>query len=112
MIGGEMTKNDDFTLSLLTNGSLLAILKDSWCAHPLRTLPEESVWIAPRRDGNGVYIALFNLGEGKRTVSLSAGEAGLDCFRGQELWTGKPLRKTEVLRASLPSHDAAVYLVK
>ena len=112
MIGAEMTKNDDFTLSLLTNESVLAILRDSWCAHPLRTLPEESVWIAPRRDGGGTYIALFNLGDRKRTVSLSAAEAGLPAFRGQELWSGKALRKTDLLRASLPPHDAVVYLLK
>ena len=65
-----------------------------------------------RRDGDGVYIALFNLGEKKRTISLSAGEAGWTAFRGQEFWSGKPLRKTDLLRVSLPPHDAAVYLVK
>ena len=31
MIGAEMTKNDDFTLSLLTNGDVLAIGKESFC---------------------------------------------------------------------------------
>ena len=112
MIGAEMTKNDDFTLSLLTNASILDILKESWCAHPLRTLPEESVWIAPRRDGGGTYIALFNLGDRRRTISLSAAEAGLPAFRGHELWTGRELRKTDTLRISLPPHDAAVYLLK
>ena len=112
MIGGELTKNDDFTLSLLTCGDVLEILRSGWCAHPLRTLPEESVWISPRADGAGTYVALFNLGDKKRTVSLSAGEAGLPAFRGRELWSGKNLRKTAVLRASLAPHDAAVWLIK
>ena len=112
MIGGELTKNDDFTLSLLTCGDVLEILRSGWCAHPLRTLPEESVWISPRADGAGTYVALFNLGDKKRTVSLSAGEAGLPAFRGRELWSGKDLRKTAVLRASLAPHDAAVWLIK
>ena len=112
MIGGELTKNDDFTLSLLTCGDVLEILRSGWCAHPLRTLPEESVWISPRADGAGTYVALFNLGDKKRTVSLSAEEAGLPAFRGRELWSGKNLRKTAVLRASLAPHDAAVWLIK
>ncbi len=112
MIGGELTKNDDFTLSLLTCGDVLEILRSGWCAHPLRTLPEESVWISPRADGAGTYVALFNLGDKKRTVSLSAEEAGLPAFRGRELWSGKDLRKTAVLRASLAPHDAAVWLIK
>ena len=112
MVGAELTKNDDFTLSLLTNASVLEILRDSWCSHPLRTLAEESVWIAPRRDGQGVWIALFNLGSRKRTLSLTAKESGLPFFRGRECWSGKALRKTDVLRAALPPHDTAVWLIK
>ena len=53
MIGGEMTKNDEFTLKLLTNGDVLDIEKESWSAHPLYTTEDESAWIAPRRDGTG-----------------------------------------------------------
>ena len=112
MIGGEMTKNDEFTLSLLTNASVLEILKEGWCAHPLRTLPDESVWISPRKDGKGIWVALFNLSDRKRTVSLAASDAGLSFFRGQELWSGRAVRKTEVLRAVLSPHDAAVFLMK
>ena len=112
MIGGEMTKNDEFTLSLLTNASVLEILKEGWCAHPLRTLPDESVWISPRKDGQGLWVALFNLSDRKRTVSLSAGDAGLPCFCGRELWSGRNVRKTAMLRAALPPHDAAVFLIR
>ena len=112
MIGAEMVKNDDFTLSLLTNGDVLEILKNSWCGHPLRTLPEESVWIAPDKNGSGVWIALFNLSDRKRTVSVTAEEADMPAFAGKELWSGKALRKTSVLRAALPPHDAAVWRLK
>ena len=112
MIGGEMTKNDSFTLSLLTSTEVLEILKSGWCAHPLRTLPEESVWISPRRDGKGVWIALFNLDDRKRTVSISAEEASLPGFAGKELWSGKALRKTAVLRSALAPHDAAVWYLE
>ena len=112
MIGAEMQKNDAFTLSLLTNASILEILKEGWCAHPLRTTETERVWISPRRDGRGCWIAFFNLSERKRTVSLTAAEADLTSFAGQELWTGKALRKTDTLRAVIPPHDAAVWLIK
>ena len=106
------SKNDDFTLSLLTREDVLKILRDSACGHPLRTLEDESVWIAPRKDGQGVYLALFNLSDKTRTVSLSAEAADLPCFRGTELWTGRKIRKTDSLRAHLAPHDAAVFLVK
>ncbi|MBR6165938.1 MAG: glycoside hydrolase family 27 protein [Clostridia bacterium] len=112
MIGGEMTKNDGETLALLTNGDLLEILRESWSAHPLRTLPEESVWIAPRRDGRGFYAALFNLGSRRRTVSLTAQEAEVASLSGKELWSGKPVRTAGAVRVSLAPHDAAVFLLR
>ena len=112
MIGGDMPENDSFTLSLLTNTDLLEILKSGWCAHPLRTTQDESVWISPRRDGKGVWIALFNLGERKRTVAISAEEAGMPAFAGREVWSGKVMRKSKVLRAALAPHDAAVWYLE
>ena len=111
MIGGELTKNDDFTNSLLTNANLLNIGKESFCGHPLWTTETESVWVAPRRDGQGLYVALFNLSEEKRTVSVAAtqyegGETAI------ELWTGESACAKCGLSAELDAHDAAVYLVK
>ena len=110
MIGGEMTKNDDFTLSLLTNRDVLDIVRESWCAHPLRTTDAESVWIAPRQDGDGFYLALFNLDDRKRTVSAALPE-GLKA-EITELWSGKRLRGGNAVRMALSPHDAAVCRVR
>ena len=111
MIGGELTKNDAFTNSLLTNADVLAIGKESFSGHPLWTTEEESAWVAPRRDGQGVYVALFNLSDETRTVSVAATQ-----YEGGEkalaLWTGEVLSAKEGLSAVLTAHDAIVYLVK
>ena len=111
MIGAEMTKNDEFTLSLLTNADVLNIGKESFCGHPLWTTEEESVWVAPRRDGQGVYVALFNLTDEDRTVSVAATQ-----FEGgttaTELWTKAACSAADGLSATLPAHDTVVYLVK
>ena len=112
MIGGEMTKNDAFTLSLLTNAELLAVEKESSCAHPLRTTEDESVWIAPRIRGDGYYAAFFNLSDKRRTVVLSREEAEYSSLHATELWTGASRSVGKGFRVSLPAHDAAVYLVK
>ena len=113
MMGGEMTKNDDFTLSLLTRGPVLAIEKESFCAHPVRTTEEESVWIAPRKDGTGLYAALFNLSGESRAVD--AGEILNDrpWAEAWELWSGDRFSLREKgLSAVIPAHDARVYLLK
>ena len=107
MIGAEMTKNDPFTLSLLTNAEVLEILRESHCARPLFTTGAESAWIAPRKDGNGFYLALFNLGDKKRTVSAVPEGAG--GMKAKELWTGRTVRCSGGIRASLPAHGAALY---
>ena len=111
MIGAEMTKNDEFTLSLLTNADVLAIGKESFCGHPLWTTEEESVWVAPRQDGQGVYIALFNLSDAERTVSVARSQYEAGCS-AVELWSGKPADAADGLSACLAPHDAVVYLVK
>ena len=112
MIGGELTKNDDFTLDLLTRKDILEIEKLSWCAHPLRTTEEESVWIAPRKTGDGLYVALFNLSDRKRGITVNAEETEFPSFTGKELWSGKEIRRAKHLRTVLAPHDAAVWQVK
>lgn len=107
MIGGDLPKNDEFTLSLLTNAPLLAIERESWCAHPLTTTEEESLWIAPRKDGKGCYVAAFNLSDRTRTVSVPDGAVEPGFVSGTELWTGKKVKSA--LKARLSAHDAAVW---
>lgn len=109
MIGGEMTKNDAFTLDLLTRKKILEIEKETWCAHPLRTTDEESVWIAPRKAGTGVYVALFNLSDKKRTVNISAEEIEKGRITAIELWTGKITAKKKQIRSVIQPHDAEVW---
>ena len=110
MIGAEMTKNDEFTLALLTNREVLDIEKQSWCAHPVFTSAEECVWIAPRKDGTGCYVAAFNLSGKARKVGVDAEWLEQPFARATELWTGKAARKG--LSARLAPHDAAVWKVK
>ena len=117
MVGAELTKNDDFTLALLTNRDVLAIERESWCAHPLVSTADECAWIAPRKDGAGCYVAAFNLSDRIRRIQVDE-----DCLEGAparatELWTGRrreasplgPARRG--LTAKLAPHEAAVWRV-
>ena len=109
MIGGDLPQNDAFTLDLLTNRDVLDIEKTAWCGHPLRTDTEESLWLAPRRDGTGCYAAAFNLSDAPRRVSVPPEALEHPFSRAAELWTG---RRDAALSALLPPHDAAVWQIE
>lgn len=115
MIGAELTKLDAFTLGLLTNAEVLEIEKASWCARPLYTTDTESAWLAPRREDGGAYLALFNLSDEPRRLSVTLDSAGLAVpaggLRAAELWSGEALSGVTRLEAELPPHDAAVWRV-
>ena len=112
MIGGELTKNDAFTLSLLTNAAVLDIEKKSTCAHPLRTIENESLWLARRIDGDGCYIAFFNLSDKPRTMSVPLEVLEGDFTHTYELWTKKTEELSNVLSAEVSSHDVKVFWAK
>ncbi|NCB31369.1 MAG: hypothetical protein EOM66_08175 [Clostridia bacterium] len=94
---------------------MLEIEKASWCARPLYTTDAESAWLAPRREDGGAYLALFNVSDQPRRVSLALDNAGLAVpvggLRATELWSGESLSGITRLAAELPPHDAAVWRV-
>ncbi len=112
MIGAEMTKNDEFTLDLLTRKDLLAIEKESWCGHPLKTTETESVWVAPRKGGEGFWCALFNLSDEKREIRISGEELDSPWQEASEIWSGRTVQGGGDLTAELAPHDAAVFRLK
>jgi hypothetical protein len=60
MHGGDMTKMDDFTLSLLTNPEVLAVNQDSEHNRPLFDHDNLIAWIADVPGTPDKYLALFN----------------------------------------------------
>ena len=66
MIGGEMTKFDEFTMSLLTNEMLIEMFSNARHSHQVirRTIDnkETACWIASGAKG-GAYVGIFNLSD-------------------------------------------------
>ena len=115
-IGGEMTRFDDFTMSLLTNENLIAMHKNSRHAHEVfrREIKGNEIiaWIAANAAG-GTYIALFNAGETEAEISLSLEEFELEGkYNALEVWTGEIFKDTASLDTILPPHGAAAYCME
>lgn len=108
MIGGEMNKNDEFTLNLLTNAEVLSIEKEAYCAHQLYRTENEIAWIAPRKDGKGTYVALFNISEKNRTLEFIPADYEIEYTKATELWSKKAIRKTDTIKICVNKHGAVI----
>ena len=116
MIGGEMTGFDDFTMSLLTNESVLAMHSSSRHAHQVWRKEidgtEYILWTAVCSEG-GQYAAIFNAGEtaGRIEISLSDLEiyGKTECT---DLWSGEKFSAADVIPVSIESHGAKAFYLK
>lgn len=114
--GGDLPKNDDFTLELLTNREVLEIETTTHCGHQIFRTQESIGWIAPRRDGKGVYLALFNISEKKRRITVNLENYDLEnAAKATELWSGKQVRITtgaqeeRQISALVEKHGAVIF---
>lgn len=117
MIGGEMTKNDKFTLDLLTNADILKMHKNSRHAHEVWrktdwTGKETVLWLAASAEG-GTYAAVFNLSDESATVSFDKDDLEMEKIpAGRELWTGVEVAECDKISVDLRAHSSAVYYFK
>ena len=111
--GGDLPKNDAFTLKLLTNADVLEIEKTTHCGHQLYRTEKEIAWIAPRRDGKGIYVALFNISEKTATVGFALEAYDLEGYsKARELWSGKESKVKQELKKRVPAHGAAIFYLQ
>lgn len=110
MIGGELTKNDDFTLNLITNKDILDIEIKSYCSHQLYRNESEIAWMAPRKDGCGVYVAMFNISDSDREMVFELETYELEQYESaKELWSGRNINISDgKIAAAIPKHGAVV----
>ncbi len=90
---GDMTRLDDFTLSVLTNHEVIDLDQDPLGrqARVVRHTADEFVLAKPLEDGS-VAVGLFNLAEAERTITVSWADLGLSGRRlVRDLWRQKNL---------------------
>lgn len=117
MIGAHMPKNDDFTLKLLTNKDILDIEKDSFCGHQIYRTESSIGWMAPRKDGKGVYIAIFNISDEDKEMFVNLSDYELENYtNAKELWSQEicvldVANEDKCVGGMIKSHSAKVYKV-
>ena len=111
MLGAEMTLLDDWTISLLTNREVLAMLTPKCKPRQLCLDERKAVWKAFNPETGKRYVALFNLSEETGAVSVDAQAAGFSVGDElKELWTGESKKITEeCLQAEIPAHGCVLY---
>jgi phospholipase/lecithinase/hemolysin len=117
--GGDMTKTDAFTLSLLTNPEVIAVNQASTGNRPLFERDGLVAWIADVPGSRDRYLALFNTRDrGAETlagvpVPVPLGDLGIDgSARVRDLWERRDLPVASgTLAPVVPWHGSALYRI-
>ena len=86
IMGGDLRKLDDSTLSLLTNDEVLAVNQYSVGSRELFRNDGLAAWCAQPRH-QGAYLAAFNLRDSAATIPVKLGELGIGgAANVRDLW--------------------------
>lgn len=85
MLGAELTKLDDWTLSLLTNERILSLLPPDNRPRQLRLNDTQAVWTVRNDQTHTYYAALFNLSDQTEEISINIEELEMPELKASEL---------------------------
>ena len=114
IIGGNLTHNDAWTTSLLTNPEVLAIDQHSTENRPLIVANNTVIWSAWTEDKKDCYLAIINRGDGSFPIQLEWNEVGLvtgRSYRLRDLWEHRDVGERHSLKVSLAPHACVLYRV-
>ena len=116
MLGCELTKLDDMTLSLLTNKEVLGLLSHSEGARQLLKNDNTVIWQSKDTLDESSYLAIFNLEDQKSSKVIFPELLSIPTFSGiqfKELWTKEEMiADANALTITLPAHGACLYQYK
>ena len=123
MLGAEMTKLDDKTLSLLTNEKVLALMGNEYHGVQVERDKEHAVWASKKNGEDAVYVALFNFNNEEKEVKVRSDDvfnalyatipAETKILEGEELWAGDVKQfKDGFICDSVKAHGARLFCVQ
>lgn len=115
ILSGDITRLDDFTLSLLTNDEVLDVDQDP-LGKPGRRISAEDdreVWARPMENGS-LTVGLFNRGEIESTLTAKWSDLGLNGSQVvRDLWRQKDLGSfPSEFQAKVPRHGVVFVRIK
>ena len=117
MVGAELTKMDDWTLSLLTNKELLALLDENCHGIQLVRNDKVAVWKNKNSKTGELHVALFNQSDADDTISITLEELEeeLDeqtAYTLHEIWDKTETKTIDGrITAVVPAHGVKVYSI-
>jgi alpha-galactosidase len=114
MVGGELPKADEWTISLLTNPEVLAVDQHSTGNRPVVVTDQTVVWIAESSDKGRSYVAAFNRTESDATITRAWKEIGLTGseYTVRDLWEHRDLGVAKEFSVTIPAHGCVLYGVQ
>ncbi|MEJ6951778.1 glycoside hydrolase family 27 protein [Natronospora cellulosivora (SeqCode)] len=113
MIGSELTKLDEETLSFLTNDEVLYLLSDTHGAEQIERDDKHAIWLSKDNHDDSSYLALFNLADEDQTLSISLADLNINREVSiSDLWEHKDQGKvSKVIETNIPAHGAVLYKI-
>ena len=111
MFGGNLPKTSEFTIGLISNEEVLAVNQNSWNNQLLRGDENQKIWIAENE--KGTYVALFNVSDVEREISINFSELNLSGTQLlRDLWKKENIGDfTNSFSTKVAPHGAKMYLI-
>lgn len=113
IMGGNLTRLDPWTTSLLTNSEVIAVNQHSKDNRPAVTTENIVIWTARPEHGNDSYVAIFNISDSEQTVHHAWKDLGLSAasYRMRDLWEHQNIGAATTLEVTLRPHASVLYRV-
>jgi alpha-galactosidase len=111
--GGNLTRLDDWTASLLTNPEVIAMDQHGHDQHLAVTDGDIVAWTSKGAAGVD-YLAIFNRGDTPADLKQPFAHYGLTgkAYKSTELWTKSSTVSSDSVSATIPAHGAVLFELK
>ncbi|MFQ9510136.1 MAG: glycoside hydrolase family 27 protein [Lachnospiraceae bacterium] len=113
MLGAEMTKLDEWTLSLLTNENILQMRNPKYKPAQICLEETKAIWIARDMNRETIFFALFNLSDETIEISISLNNLGIPESEVTllNLWDNTFSKEKNSLCKKVTAHNCLAYRI-